>query len=75
MAYTGGEVRIPGTGFAAFGDLRVQDADNYDYRLGGSYKFSTVPLKIRAGWREAEMDFDRVDQSIDGWFIGGEFTF
>ncbi len=27
MAYTGGEVRIPGTGFAAFGDLRVQDAD------------------------------------------------
>ena len=75
MAYTGGEVRIPGTGFAAFGDLRVQDADNYDYRLGGSYKFSTVPLKIRAGWREAEMDFDRVDQTIDGWFIGGEFTF
>ena len=75
MAYTGAEVRIPGTGFAAFGDARVQDADNYDYRLGGSYKFSSVPLKIRAGWREAEMDFDRVDQTIDGWFIGGEFTF
>jgi len=49
MAYTGAEVRIPGTGFAAFGDARVQDADNYDYRLGGSYKFSSVPLKIRAG--------------------------
>ncbi|MEN9533021.1 MAG: hypothetical protein RIQ83_2245 [Pseudomonadota bacterium] len=75
MAYTGAEVRIPGTGFAAFGDARVQDADNYDYRLGGSYKFASAPLKVQAGWREASMDFDRVDQRIDGWFMGCEFTF
>lgn len=75
MAYAGTELHIPGTGFSAFGDARVQDADNYDYRLGGAYKFSSLPLKLRAGWRQVDMDFDSVDQRVDGWFAGAEFTF
>ncbi len=75
MAYAGSEVKIPGTGIAFFGDLRTHDADNYDYRLGGSYKFSSMPIKLRAGWREAKVDFANIDQSVDGWFMGGEFTF
>ncbi|MGL4932623.1 MAG: TIGR04219 family outer membrane beta-barrel protein [Aeromonas sp.] len=75
MAYVGSEVKIPGTGIAAFGDLRTHDADNYDYRLGGSYHFSSIPVKIRAGWREAKVDVANINQSIDGWFMGGEFTF
>ncbi|MGN5150435.1 TIGR04219 family outer membrane beta-barrel protein [Aeromonas enteropelogenes] len=75
MAYAGSEVRIPGTGVSFFGDVRSKDADNLDYRLGGAYKFSSVPVKLRAGWREAKVDFDGVDQRIDGWFMGGEFTF
>ena len=56
-------------------DVLMAYTDTYDYRLGGSYKFAAVPLKVRAGWRDASMDFDRVDQRVDGWFIGGEFTF
>ena len=75
MAYAGSELYIPNTGFAFFGDLRTHDVDNYDYRLGASYKFSNMPVKLRAGWREANVDFDNVDQRIDGWFMGGEFTF
>ncbi|OEC44741.1 TIGR04219 family outer membrane beta-barrel protein [Aeromonas sp. DNP9] len=75
MAYAGSEVKIPGTGISFFGDLRTHDADNYDYRLGGSYKFSSMPIKLRAGWREAKVDFANIDQSVDGWFMGGEFTF
>jgi outer membrane protein len=74
MAYTSAEMRL-GSGFALFGDLRMNDASNKDYRLGASYKFSSLPIKVRAGWREAELDFDKVDQTIDGWFFGGEFTF
>ncbi|MGL4251678.1 MAG: TIGR04219 family outer membrane beta-barrel protein [Aeromonas sp.] len=75
MAYAGSEVNIPGTGIALFGDLRAHDKDNYDYRLGGSYKFSSMPVKLRAGWREANVDVANIDQSVDGWFMGGEFTF
>lgn len=75
MAYSSAEVRLPGTGFSAFGDARVQDADNYDYRLGGAYKFSSLPLKLRAGWRQVDVDFDKVDQRVDGWFAGAEFSF
>ncbi|ALP41394.1 TIGR04219 family outer membrane beta-barrel protein [Aeromonas schubertii] len=75
MAYAATEVKLPGTGLSAFADARVEDGDNYDYRLGGAYKFSSAPVKVRAGWREAKMDFDRVDQSVDGWFVGAEFSF
>ncbi|PJG57937.1 TIGR04219 family outer membrane beta-barrel protein [Aeromonas cavernicola] len=75
MAYVGSDVSILNTGLALFGDLRSHDADNYDYRLGASYKFSSMPVKLRAGWREANVDFDNIDQRIDGWFMGGEFTF
>lgn len=75
MAFAGTEVYLPNTGLAAFGDLRVRDADNYDYRLGASYKFSSLPVKVRAGWRDASVDFSPVDQHINGWFVGGEFTF
>ncbi|MFR9719115.1 TIGR04219 family outer membrane beta-barrel protein [Aeromonas diversa] len=75
MAYGATEMKVPGTGLSAFADARVRDADNFDYRLGGAYKFSSAPVKVRAGWREAQIDFDRVDQNLDGWFVGAEFTF
>ncbi|MGL5321736.1 MAG: TIGR04219 family outer membrane beta-barrel protein, partial [Aeromonas veronii] len=35
----------------------------------------SMPIKLRAGWREAKVDFANIDQSVDGWFMGGEFTF
>ena len=75
MAYVGSEIYVPGTGLAAFGDLRVEDADNYDYRVGASYQFSSLPLKLRGGWREAKVDFSQVDQQIEGWFVGGAVSF
>ncbi|MGL5030815.1 MAG: TIGR04219 family outer membrane beta-barrel protein [Aeromonas sp.] len=75
MGYVGTEATIPGTGIGAFGDVRVRDEDNYDYRLGASYKFSAVPVKLRAGWREVKVDYTNIHQSIDGWFMGAAFTF
>lgn len=75
MAYAGTEVRLPGTGASLFGDARVHDSDHYDYRLGGAYQFSSVPVKVRAGWRDAQVDVKKVDQGVDGWFVGAEFSF
>ena len=75
MAFTGAEVLLPGTGISFFGDARVENGDHYDYRLGAAYQFSGVPIKVRAGWRDAAIDIADMDQGIEGWFLGGEFNF
>ena len=75
MAYTGAEVMLPGTGFSFFGDARIENGDHYDYRLGAAYQFSSIPVQIRAGWRDAAIDSAEMDQGIEGWFIGGAFRF
>ncbi|MNP35675.1 hypothetical protein D3C76_1290180 [compost metagenome] len=75
MAYTGAEVMLPGTGFSFFGDARIENGDHYDYRLGAAYQFSSIPVQIRAGWRDAAIDIADMDQGIEGWFIGGAFRF
>ena len=75
MAYTGAEVMLPGTGFSFFGDARIENGDHYDYRLGATYQFSSIPVQIRAGWRDAAIDIADMDQGIEGWFIGGAFRF
>ena len=75
LAFTAAEILLPGTGISFFGDARIENGDHYDYRLGAAYQFSSVPFKVRAGWRDAAIDIADIDQNIEGWFVGGEFNF
>ncbi|MGL5948219.1 MAG: TIGR04219 family outer membrane beta-barrel protein [Aeromonas sp.] len=75
LGYTAAQVHLPGTGLGAFGDLQGLDEGNYDIRLGVQYKLPMAPLTVRGGWREFAMDFKRVDQTLEGWFVGAALSF
>ncbi|MGL4925714.1 MAG: TIGR04219 family outer membrane beta-barrel protein [Plesiomonas shigelloides] len=80
LAYSAGELRIPGTPLAVTGELNMPFYDNtwgYDGQLGLAMRMGAINLK--AGYQWAKMDFNESNKAGDvdtnGWYGGLTFGF